>query len=69
MMLTDDPEVKRRTLEQESWGMLVGTPSDIRRQIAAYVAVGVTHIIISLAAPYDMTTLRRFATEVMPAFR
>ena len=69
MMLTDDSEVKRRTLEQESWGMLVGTPSDIRQQIAAYVAVGVTHIIISLAAPYDMTTLRRFATEVIPAFR
>ena len=69
MILTDDSEVKRRTLEQESWGMLVGTPSDIRQQIAAYVAAGVTHIIISLAAPYDMTTLRRFATEVMPAFR
>ena len=49
--------------------MLVGTPSDIRQQITAYVAAGVTHIIISLAAPYDMTTLRRFVTEVIPAFR
>jgi hypothetical protein len=24
---------------------------------------------ISLTAPYDLTALRRFATEVMPAFR
>ena len=69
MTLTDDPEVKRRTLEKESWGVFAGTPSDIRQQIAEYVAVGVTHIIISLAAPYDMTILRRFATEVIPAFR
>ena len=69
MTLTDDPEVKQRALENESWGMLAGTPTEIRQQIEAYVAVGVTHIIISLAAPYDMTSLRRFATEVIPAFR
>ena len=69
MTMTDDPEVKRRVLEQQSWGMFAGTPSDIQQQIAAYVAVGVTHIIISVAAPYDMQVLRRFAQEVMPAFR
>ena len=69
MTLTDDPEVKQRALENESWGMLAGTPIEIRQQIEAYVAVGVTHIIVSLAAPYDMTSLRRFATEVIPAFR
>jgi alkanesulfonate monooxygenase SsuD/methylene tetrahydromethanopterin reductase-like flavin-dependent oxidoreductase (luciferase family) len=32
MTLTDAPEVKRHTLEQESWGMFAGTPSDIRQR-------------------------------------
>jgi alkanesulfonate monooxygenase SsuD/methylene tetrahydromethanopterin reductase-like flavin-dependent oxidoreductase (luciferase family) len=69
MTLTDDAEVKRRALENKSRGMLAGTLTEMRQQIEEYVAVGVTHIIISLAAPYNMTMLRRFATEVMPAFR
>lgn len=69
MTLTDDAEVKRRARENESWGMLAGTPMEIQEQIARYVAVGVTHIMVSLSAPYDLATLRRFATEVMPAFR
>ncbi len=69
LTLTDDAEAKRRALENESWGMLAGTSTEIREQIEQYVAVGVTHFVISLAAPYDMTTLRRFAAEVIPAFR
>jgi F420-dependent oxidoreductase-like protein len=69
MTLTDDPETKRRALENESWGMLAGSPAEIRQQIERYVAVGVTSIIISLAAPYDHTALHRFAAEVLPAFR
>jgi F420-dependent oxidoreductase-like protein len=69
MTLTDDAEAKRRALENESSGMLAGNLTEIREQIEQYVAVGVTHVVISLAVPYDMTTLRRFATEVIPAFR
>lgn len=69
MTLTDDPEAKRRALENESWGMLAGNPAEIRQQIEQYVAVGVTHLMISLSAPYDMMALRRFASEVIPAFR
>jgi F420-dependent oxidoreductase-like protein len=69
MTLTDDPETARRALKDESWGMLAGSAAEIRRQIERYIAVGVTHIIISLSAPYDTTTLRRFAAEVVPAFR
>jgi F420-dependent oxidoreductase-like protein len=69
MTLTDDAEAKRRARENESWGMLAGNSAEIREQIEHYVAVGVTHLVISLAAPYDLTTLRRFATEVIPAFR
>lgn len=69
MTLTDDPEATRRALENESWGMLAGSPAEIQRQIRRYVDVGVTHLIISLAAPYDYTALHRFAAEVAPAFR
>lgn len=69
MTLTDDPETTRRARENESWGMLAGSSTEIQQQIQRYVAVGVTHIIISLAAPYDYAALHRFAAEVMPAFR
>ena len=69
MTLTDDPEIKRKALGDEGWGMLAGSPADIKQQIERYVEVGVTHIIISAYAPYDYAALRRFAAEVMPAFR
>jgi alkanesulfonate monooxygenase SsuD/methylene tetrahydromethanopterin reductase-like flavin-dependent oxidoreductase (luciferase family) len=69
MTVTDDPETARRALKDESWGMLAGSPAEIRQQIERYIAVGVTHIIISLSVPYDYTTLQRFAAEVLPAFR
>jgi F420-dependent oxidoreductase-like protein len=69
MTLTDDPETTRRARENESWGMLAGSPAEIQEQIGRYVAVGVTHIIISLSAPYDYGALHRFVAEVLPAFR
>jgi F420-dependent oxidoreductase-like protein len=69
LTLTDDQETKRRARENESWGMLVGNPDDVRQQIERYVAVGVTHIVISVSAPYDRAVLSRFVGEVMPAFR
>jgi alkanesulfonate monooxygenase SsuD/methylene tetrahydromethanopterin reductase-like flavin-dependent oxidoreductase (luciferase family) len=51
--------------------LIAGGPNveEVRRQIEEYVAVGVTHIIYSLSAPYDRQMLRRFAHEVIPAFR
>lgn len=66
---TEDAETKRKALGNQQRGMLAGTLSDMRQQIETYVAVGVTHIILSLSAPYDMTLVRRFAAEVIPAFR
>jgi alkanesulfonate monooxygenase SsuD/methylene tetrahydromethanopterin reductase-like flavin-dependent oxidoreductase (luciferase family) len=69
MTLTEDPEIARRARTDESWGMLAGRPAEIRQQIEQYVAVGVSHIILSLSAPYDYTALQRFTSEVMPAFR
>jgi hypothetical protein len=69
MTLTEDPAAKQRALADPSWGTLAGNPAEIRQQIERYVEVGVTHLMISLAAPYDYAALRRFAAEVMPAFR
>jgi F420-dependent oxidoreductase-like protein len=69
MTLTDDPALSRQARENGGWGMLTGSPAEIREQITQYIDVGVTHLIISLSAPYDYEALRRFAAEVMPAFR
>jgi len=69
LTLTDDPEAKRKAGEDENRGMLVGNPDDVCQQIERYVAVGVTHLVISVSAPYDRAALHRFAREVMPAFR
>ena len=49
--------------------MSAGSPAEICQQIERYIAVGVTHLMISLSAPYDYAALRRFAIEVVPAFR
>ena len=68
MTLTDDPEAARRALKDNP-GMLAGNLAEIRQQIERYIAVGVTYIILSLSAPYDYAALRRFAAEVIPAFR
>jgi F420-dependent oxidoreductase-like protein len=67
--LTDDQETKRKAREDEGWGALIGNSDEVRQQIEQYVAVGVTHIIISVSAPYDRAMLRRFTDEVMSAFR
>lgn len=49
--------------------LLAGSPGDIKAQIQQYVDVGVTHVILYLRPPFDHELMRRFATEVMPAFR
>lgn len=43
--------------------------SEARRRIEEYVAVGVTHLIFSVSASIDRQYLRRFAREIIPAFR
>jgi F420-dependent oxidoreductase-like protein len=53
--------------EAPSW-MLLGSAADVRRQIDAYLAVGVTHFILTLT-PYNFEVMERFAAEVMPAYR
>jgi F420-dependent oxidoreductase-like protein len=45
---------------------IVGTPDMAVERLWQYVEAGVTHIIVSLRAPYDYTTLRLFMEEVAP---
>jgi F420-dependent oxidoreductase-like protein len=55
--------------EELKASMLWGTPDEIIRQVEAYRDAGVSHIILSLRPPYDLSQLERFATEVIPAVR
>jgi F420-dependent oxidoreductase-like protein len=80
MMLTDDrtraEQAARATatlwslpLEEARARMLVGDASAVIQQIASFVDVGVTHIILMLTPPYDLDGLRAFAGRVIPHFR
>ncbi len=53
--------------EVRGW-MLLGTADDVCRQIDAFVAVGVTHFVLTLS-PYNFDVFERFATEVLPRYR
>jgi len=57
-------EEARRTI-------LAGTSSEeVKKQVQAFVDVGITHFIVTVRSqPYDREGLRRFAQEVIPAFR
>ena len=53
--------------EARGW-MLVGTADDVRRQLDAFVAAGVTHFVLTLS-PYNFDVMERFAAEVLPHYR
>ena len=53
--------------EAQRW-MLLGRADDVRRQIDAFVAAGVTHFVITLS-PYNFDAFERFASEVLPHYR
>src|SRR5436190_1665494 len=57
------------TPEQYAKGALVGSPAEVRDQIAKYIDVGVTHFIPIANAPFNQDSIRRFAEEVIPPFR
>ncbi len=48
---------------------LSGETGEVRRRVQEFVDAGIQHFIISLPQPYDREVLRRFAKDVMPAFR
>ena len=49
--------------------LLIGSPADIRDRLRPYVDAGATGIIVSLRPPFSPELMRKFAAEVMPAFR
>lgn len=54
--------------EEARRAMLLGSAADVRQQIDGYLAVGVTHFILTLT-PFNFEVMERFAGDVMPAFR
>ena len=56
-------------VEQVEPGLLIGSAEEVRDRIERLVAVGVTHFIILASAPFNHDSIRRFAEEVIPAFR
>jgi F420-dependent oxidoreductase-like protein len=49
--------------------ILADSPAAIQRRIREYVDAGATEIILSLRPPFDRDLLRRFAQDIMPAFK
>lgn len=49
-------------------GALMGTPAEMREEIARYVEVGVTHIVVMTPRPWDRHIAERFSNEVISAF-
>ena len=50
--------------------ILFGTKKEeITAQVQAFVDAGITHLIVVAKQPYDREGLKRFADEIMPAFR
>jgi F420-dependent oxidoreductase-like protein len=68
-MLADMASRRAMTIEEAKTAMLWGSPDDAIKKIEAYRDIGVTHIILSLRAPYDPAQLDLFASEVIPALR
>jgi F420-dependent oxidoreductase-like protein len=48
---------------------LTGSAKEVQDRLRSLADAGVQHFILSLPAPYDRALLRRFAKEIMPAFR
>jgi len=67
----DAVRLAARVLENKrvARSVLAGSPKDVIEQIRPYVEAGATHIIVNIQPPYDPELLRRFAMEVIPAFR
>ena len=49
--------------------ILADSPDTIKSRIREYVDAGVTEVVLSLRPPFNRDLMRRFAADVMPAFR
>jgi F420-dependent oxidoreductase-like protein len=55
--------------KETAHAILADSPATIRDRLREYVDAGATEIILSLRTPFDHELLRRFAKDVMPAFK
>lgn len=63
------PSRAGKSLEEYARTALVGTPETIRPRLEAIVAAGIDYIICYMPrVAYDQTSVRRFASEVIPHF-
>ena len=63
------PNRAGKSLEEYSKGALIGTPETIRRQLQPSLDAGINYVITYLPrVAYDQTSLRRFASDVIPHF-
>ena len=54
-------------LEGQRGNWLLGTPSEVADQLRGYAGVGISHWVIGIGHPFDMTRLRLLREEVLPA--
>ena len=54
-------------LEGQRGNWLLGTPSEVADQLRRYAGVGISHWVIGIGHPFDMTQLRLLREEVLPA--
>ncbi|MGP8205513.1 MAG: LLM class flavin-dependent oxidoreductase [Acidimicrobiales bacterium] len=56
-------------LEAQRPNWIIGTPDEVVSQFRRFIDVGVSHFIVHLGAPFDLTVARLLREEVAPAFR
>lgn len=54
-------------LEGQRGNWLLGTPAEVADQIRSYADVGISHWVIGIGHPFDMTQLRLLREDVLPA--
>ena len=54
-------------LEGQRGNWLLGTPAEVADQLRRYTEIGVSHWVIGIGHPFDMTQLRLLREEVLPA--
>ena len=57
------------TPEEYAMGALVGSADEVRERVQRLIEAGVSHFILIANAPFNRESIRRFAEEVIPAFR
>lgn len=58
-----------REIEKSTSLQLAGNSDRLRERIQAFADAGIGHFVFALSPPFDRDLMRRFAKEIMPAFR